>query len=101
MRPFEFFLLASIVLLVAGCGVLDISDDRIDEIANTTGKVVESTVKTLVTPVADPYVPGGGAAAGSAAGLAVSALVVWVLKQMQKNKVSKIQAIADAVKNGG
>jgi hypothetical protein len=73
---------AFVLLFVAGCRILDISDEQAQQIADMAGKAAEG----ITNVVSGPIGPGAGAGIGAMIGLAVAATVKTVLSAMTKKK---------------
>jgi hypothetical protein len=72
------------LLVLAGCGTLDISEEQIERIAEITRTTATTVGGTAVGVVTDPYVPGTGAGIGAVLGLGLAAGVRMLLKALQK-----------------
>jgi hypothetical protein len=79
----KFIALGCFLALVAGCRVLDISDEQAAAIASMAGDAASGIVGVATGPVS----PGAGAGIGAMVGLGVAAAVKMLLSALSKKKV--------------
>ena len=73
---------AFVLLFVAGCRILDISEQQAQEIADMAGKAATG----ITDAAAGPFGSGAGAGIGAMVGLGVAAAVKLILGAMTKKK---------------
>jgi hypothetical protein len=79
----RIFSVAFVLLFVAGCRILDISEEQAQQIADMAGKAAAGITDVAAGPVGS----GTGAGLGAVVGLAVAATVKVVLGAITKKKV--------------
>jgi hypothetical protein len=92
MRTLLYFTPFLACLLLAGCGMVPITDDQITEISQKMAAAAESGAK-LAKPILDPIVPGLTNIVAVFVGLLSGAGTKWGLKALQQKRREGLKAL--------